>query len=97
MKRTIKKTPPLTETQIETEENKGKTISIYLNAEALKWLDQLCNEWGMTKKVKGRIVPGRSEALQTMLIMWKKMTKSLNALLEQEKLSVELNKILKPR
>jgi hypothetical protein len=63
----------------------GKNISIYLNDDALKWLDHLCEEWNM----------GRSETLQTVLIMWKKMTKSLDALLEQEKLGDDLNKILK--
>ena len=57
MKKTIKKTPPPTETLIEQEETKGKTISVYLDAKSLQFLDRL----GKLYKA------GRSKTIQTII------------------------------
>jgi hypothetical protein len=72
MKKTLKKTPPLTETPIE--ETKGKTISIYLDAESLRYLDNLCK---LFKK-------GRSETIQFLLTLYKKSSLALIPLLPKD-------------
>ena len=65
----------------------GKNISIYLDDDTLKWLDELCKEWGM----------GRSKALQFVLEQSKQWAKALVPLLEKEKpqLADDLNKLIK--
>jgi hypothetical protein len=58
MKRTQKKTRPLTEKQTEQKITKGGNISIYLNAENLRYLDELGKLFG------GK---GRSETISLLL------------------------------
>ena len=72
MKKTLKKTPPLTETLIE--EVKGKTISIYLDTESLRYLDQLCK---LFKK-------GRSQTIQFLITLYKKSSLALIPLLPKD-------------
>jgi len=74
MKKTLKKTPPLAETLIEQEETKGKTVSIYLNAENLRYLDQLCK---LFEK-------GRSETIQLLITLYKKSSLALIPLLPKD-------------
>jgi len=52
----------------------GKNISIYLDDDTLKWLDQLCAVWKM----------GRSEAIQFVLIHGKAFAKATIPLLEKK-------------
>jgi len=82
MKKTLKKTPPLTETLIEQEETKGKTISVYLKAENLRYLDQLCK---LFKK-------GRSETIQFIINLYKKSSLAIIPLLQKDQSDVA-NKI----
>ena len=49
----------------------GKNISIYLDDDTLKWLEQLCKEWKM----------GKSEALQFVLKQSKQWSQALIPLL----------------
>ena len=72
MKKTHKKTPPLTETLIE--ETKGKTISVYLDAESLRYLDKLCK---LFEK-------GRSETIQFLICIYKKSSLALIPLLPKD-------------
>jgi len=72
MKKTRKKTPPLTETLIE--ETKGKTVSIYLNAESLRYLDKLGE---LLKK-------GRSETIQFLITVYKQSSLALIPLLPKD-------------
>jgi len=82
MKKTLKKTPPLAETLIEQEETKGKTISVYLNAENLRYLDQLCK---LFKK-------GRSETIQFLIQLYKKSSLAIIPFLTKDQSYIE-NKI----
>jgi hypothetical protein len=75
MKRTVKKTSTLPENLIEHEETKGKNISIYLNAESLQYLDQLCKLFNA----------GRSEVIQDMILRTKKASLQLIPLLSNDK------------
>jgi len=68
MKKTLKKAPPLAETLLEQEETKGKTISVYLNAENLRYLDQL-------RKVLGK--KGRGQTVQWMITTYKESSRAL--------------------
>lgn len=65
----------------------GRNISIYLDDETLKWLDQLCKEWGM----------GRSKAMGFVLMQAKQWAKALVPLLgkEKPKLAKDLRDLLK--
>jgi hypothetical protein len=72
MKKTHKKTPPLIDTLIE--ETKGKTVSIYLNAESLRYLDKLGE---LLKK-------GRSETIQFLITVYKQSSLALIPLLPKD-------------
>ena len=78
MKKTLKKTPPITETLIEQKETKGKTISVYLNAENLRYLDQLCK---LFEK-------GRSETIQFLITLYKKSSLAILNLLSEDQSDV---------
>jgi len=58
MNRVIKKAPDISETLTEKTKPKGASISIYLNAESLQFLDRLAE---LYKK-------GRSEIIQEMIV-----------------------------
>lgn len=75
MKRTLKKTPTLPETLTEHKETRGKTISIYLNAESLRYLDQLCKLFNV----------GRSKVIQDLIVRTKKASLALIPLLGEDK------------
>jgi hypothetical protein len=75
MKRTLRKTAPLSENLIEHEETKGKNISIYLNAESLRYLDQLCKLYGWN----------RSKTIQDMILRIKKASLSVIPMLGDDK------------
>lgn len=75
MKRTLRKTSSLAENLIEAEETKGKTISIYLNADSLRYLDQLCKLYKV----------GRSKVIQQLIIQMKKTSLALIPLLGEDK------------
>lgn len=74
VKRSLKKTPSLPETLIEHEQTKGKNISIYLNAESLRYLNQLCKLFNA----------GRSEVIQDLILRTKKASLALIPMLETE-------------
>lgn len=75
MKRTVKKTSSPADNLIETEEPKGKTISIYLNAESLRYLDQLC------KLFKA----GRSKVIQDLILQMKKFSLVVSTTIPEDK------------
>jgi hypothetical protein len=76
MKRTVKKPLVLTEPLIESpEETKGKTISIYLNAESLRYVDQLCQLFKA----------GRSEVIQQMIVQTKQASLAILPMLGGDK------------
>jgi hypothetical protein len=62
---------------------KGKNISIYLNAENLQYLDQLCKLFSA----------GRSEVIQDMILRTKKASLALIPLLSDDKSPIaEINR-----
>lgn len=67
MKRTVKKASPLPENLIQRKETKAKNISIYLNAEALQYLDNICSLYHNAKYPYGR-----SQVIQDLLLRIKK-------------------------
>jgi superfamily I DNA and/or RNA helicase len=74
MKTTIKKTASLTENLIDEKKITGKTISIYLNAESLEFLDKLCKT----------LQQGRSEAIQSMILQQKETLKLISPKMIEE-------------
>lgn len=61
----------------------GRNISIYLNDDDLKWLDQLCKGWGV----------GRSQAIHYTLLIVKLSAHALIPILEVQNLG-DLKKII---
>ena len=71
-------------------ESMGKNISIYLDDDDIKWLDQLCGEWGLTRGKAMQTVLKQSRHMSEMLVGYlktlnPKLSKQLNKLVEESK------------
>lgn len=66
---------------------KTKSISIYLHADELKWLDQLCKIWGVGRSVAFQMIlrtsKQSSETMLLSLLKNKKLVKDLKEMLRE--------------
>jgi hypothetical protein len=65
----------------------GKNISVYLDDDTIKWLDQLCGEWGVTRGKALALVLQQSRSMSEMLVGYLKT--------QNPKLSKQLSKMVK--
>jgi hypothetical protein len=77
----------LIEKRIVGGETLGKNISIYLDDDAVKWLDQMCGEWGVTRGKAIQLILQQSRSMSEMLVGYLKT--------QNPELSKQLNKMLK--